>query len=75
LGGRRPVGVAFHAVEPITGTNQVKDIRDIRTVMKTQHQYSCLVIKRVRFLRNIEINTLGPGLGMETQICTKFDQI
>jgi hypothetical protein len=53
----------------------VKDIRDIRTARKTQHLYSCLVIKRVRFVTNIEINTLGPGLGMETQICTKFDEI
>jgi hypothetical protein len=66
LGGRRPVGVAFHAM-----TNQVKDIRDICKVRKTQYSY--LVIKRVRFLETLKLIHWGLGwaVGMETQICTK----
>jgi len=48
---------------------------DVKLKERKKEKYSCLVIKRVRFLTNIEINTLGPGLAMETQICTKFDQI
>jgi len=31
-----------------------KSIRDIRKARKTQHQYSCLVIKRVRFFKTLK---------------------
>jgi hypothetical protein len=55
------VGVALHAFQQIRGTNQVKDIRDMRKVMQTQHQYPYLVIKEGEIFRNMEKITLGWG--------------
>jgi hypothetical protein len=40
----------------------VKDIRDIRKLRQTQHQYPYLVIKRVRFLKTWKkIHWAGDG--------------
>ncbi len=65
LGPGRPVGVAFHAFWQITGTDQVKDIRDLRKVRQTQHQYPLFghkEIKRVRFKKTWKkIHWAGDG--------------
>jgi hypothetical protein len=61
IGARKASGGGISCILTNSRYQSGERTLEIRKVRQTQHQYSYLVIKRVRFVKTWEKNTLGRG--------------